>query len=42
MKEFFEAPDIYVIRFGTDDIIVTSDEATGEEGIELPDLPIKP
>ena len=42
MKDFFETPDIKVILFGTEDVIVTSDESTGDEGIELPDLPIKP
>lgn len=41
MREFFETPDIKVIVFGYEDMITTSVEAEGEEGIELPDLPIK-
>ena len=42
MKELFTDPEIRVIVFAGDDIIMTSEETTGNEGIELPDLPIKP
>lgn len=42
MKEFFETPDIYVIRFDDEDIIVTSVEAEEDIGVELPNLPLKP
>ena len=42
MKELYEYPEIKVLIFGNEDVIATSEEATGDEGIELPDLPVKP
>ena len=42
MKEIFETPDIYVIGFGYEDVITTSEEASEDEGPETPDISLNP